>query len=464
MRMRSKLKISFEISERKILLRIFDILFVLTALKTINYIFDFNYFEISVQNYYWTVVLIIYLLVVGTIFEIYNLQVASNQFKIIKNIILTSTFVSVFYLLTPIYTPPLPSQRLQLLFFFLSIVLGLLFWRLIYQKFFASYRFSKNVIIVCESNEVNTFIDVLSQADPHYHIIACILTDEKNATINDQITLLKLDDIESFIYKNRISEIVVASRSPKKISSDLYNKLLYFLENGIQIREFTQVYESITHRIPVHYVNRDFYRYFPFSRSNQNKIYQFLLRFFEICFSILGLIGFVVLLPLVLIGNLFFNRGGLFYTQERVGKNGKIFIIYKFRSMINNAEKDGIVFATGDDSRITPFGKILRKTRIDEFPQFLNILKGDMAIIGPRPERPFFVDQISELMPFYQTRHVVKPGLTGWAQVNYSYGESVEDSLIKLQYDLYYIKHKSIFLDINIVFKTISTVLFFRGQ
>jgi lipopolysaccharide/colanic/teichoic acid biosynthesis glycosyltransferase len=169
-------------------------------------------------------------------------------------------------------------------------------------------------------------------------------------------------------------------------------------------------------------------------------------------------------LPFILFGNLIGNRGDLIYTQERVGKNGIIFKIYKYRTMIKNAEVNGAVFTSINDSRITSFGKFLRKTRLDEFPQFINILKGDMSIIGPRPERPVFVDEIAEVMPFYETRHVVKPGLTGWAQVNYSYGDSIDDSLVKLQYDLYYIKHRSIFLDINIIIKTFSTVLFYRGQ
>jgi lipopolysaccharide/colanic/teichoic acid biosynthesis glycosyltransferase len=132
--------------------------------------------------------------------------------------------------------------------------------------------------------------------------------------------------------------------------------------------------------------------------------------------------------------------------------------------MVKNAEVDGAVFAKINDSRITPFGKFLRNTRLDEMPQFYNILKGEMAFIGPRPERPFFVNELSKSMPFYETRHVIKPGITGWAQVNYAYGETKEDSLIKLQYDLYYIKHRSVFLDINIIIKTFSTVLFYRGQ
>ena len=132
--------------------------------------------------------------------------------------------------------------------------------------------------------------------------------------------------------------------------------------------------------------------------------------------------------------------------------------------MVKNAEAGSAVFATSNDVRVTTFGKFLRKTRLDEIPQFINILIGDMGFIGPRPERPEFVQELSEIMPFYETRHIIKPGLTGWAQVNYSYGQSFEDSLIKLQYDLYYIKHRSIFLDLNIVIKTFSTILFYRGQ
>jgi lipopolysaccharide/colanic/teichoic acid biosynthesis glycosyltransferase len=117
-----------------------------------------------------------------------------------------------------------------------------------------------------------------------------------------------------------------------------------------------------------------------------------------------------------------------------------------------------------DDLRITPFGNFLRRSRLDEIPQFINVLKGDMSIIGPRPERPYFVNELSRVIPFYETRHIIKPGLTGWAQVNYRYGSSVEDSLIKLQYDLFYIKHRSLFLDINVLVKTLSTVLYYRGQ
>lgn len=189
-----------------------------------------------------------------------------------------------------------------------------------------------------------------------------------------------------------------------------------------------------------------------------------LVRIIEIVISVIGLVAGLLLLPLIMVGNAIANKGTLFYTQQRIGKDGVVFDIFKLRTMITDAETDGAVFTTINDSRVTVFGKFLRKTRIDEFPQFINILKGDMAVIGPRPERPVFVKKIAEIMPFYETRHIIKPGLTGWAQVNYSYGETINDSLIKLQYDLYYIKHRSIFLDFNIAFKTITTVLFYRGQ
>jgi lipopolysaccharide/colanic/teichoic acid biosynthesis glycosyltransferase len=166
----------------------------------------------------------------------------------------------------------------------------------------------------------------------------------------------------------------------------------------------------------------------------------------------------------VWVGNLLGNRGPLFYTQTRVGLNSKPFKIIKLRTMIVNAEKDGAAWAQKGDKRITKFGRFLRMSRIDEIPQFFNVLKGEMSVIGPRPERPVFVKELSKEIPFYETRHIVKPGLTGWAQVMGSYTSSEEGALEKLQYDLYYIKHRNLFIDLSIILKTISTVINFRGQ
>jgi exopolysaccharide biosynthesis polyprenyl glycosylphosphotransferase len=458
-------KIHFEISERKILLRVFDILFVLLALYFIGTEFNFDYFNISTTNFYWTIVLSLYISVIGSVFEMYNLQVASSQFQVIKSIILTASSTVLIYLLTPIYTPVLPSNRLQILFFYLAVVGALFTWRMFYVKYLASNRFIKKVIIICDCDQLEELVTGLENVDPHYKVMGFINSDSsKNSGEYHYVENINIDNLENFVKKNSISEVVIASQKTDGITVNLYNQLIHLLESGFIIREYTQVYESITQRIPVQYVARDFYRYFPFSRSNQNHLYLLFVRIFEILVSLIGIAIGMALVPFLLLGNLLGNRGKLFYTQKRVGKNGDIFEILKFRTMIKNAEKDGAVFTTLNDSRITAFGKFMRKARIDEFPQFFNILKGDMGVIGPRPERPVFVDEIAEVMPFYETRHVIKPGLTGWAQVNYAYGETINDSLIKLQYDLYYIKHRSFFLDVNIIIKTFSTVLFYRGQ
>ena len=459
-------KIHFEVSERKILLRVFDVLFVLIALYFTGNILDLVYLVTSTSNFYYVIALALYINIIGTVFEMYNLQVASNQYQVLKSAILTASTTVLFYLLTPIFSAELPSNRFQILTFYFTFLLALLLWRTFYVKFLASNRFVQNVILVCERDQVEELILGLENSDPHYRIVAYVNSDRTNNDLFEYhfVQHIGVNDLVSFVNENNLFEIVVASQNTEDITVELYQELLHLLESGTTIREYTQVYEDKTQRIPVHYITRDFYKFFPFNRSNNNQFYLLNISIMEQLICIFGLLLGVLLIPFILLGNAIGNRGKLFYNQERVGKNGKIFQILKFRTMINNAEKEGAVFSGPNDNRVTSFGKFLRKTRIDEIPQFLNILKGEMAVIGPRPERPFFVKEIAEIMPFYETRHVIKPGLTGWAQVNYSYGESMDDSLIKLQYDLYYIKHRGVFLDLNIAIKTISTVLFYRGQ
>jgi exopolysaccharide biosynthesis polyprenyl glycosylphosphotransferase len=158
------------------------------------------------------------------------------------------------------------------------------------------------------------------------------------------------------------------------------------------------------------------------------------------------------------------SKGPIIYRQERVGLGGRGFMCLKFRSMRTDAEKDGVaVWATKNDSRVTRVGAFIRKTRIDELPQLISVLKGEMSMVGPRPERPTFVAQLKEQIPYYDIRHSVKPGVTGWAQVRYAYGASVEDALHKHQYDLYYVKNNSLFLDLLVLFETVSVVLFREG-
>lgn len=459
-------KMYFEISERKLLLRAVDLFVVFLALYSLPFFFHFNYFSLTTKDWLWTVTLAFYLQLFASIFEMYQLQVASNYYLILKSTILTTSTTVIIFLSTPIVAPELPNNRWQIFVFYCAIFISLAIWRIFYVQFLASNRFLQKVVLISNRSQIKQLVIDLEYADPYYKIIGWVSSDKKETDLGDlgHIPQVPIGHLTEFVNANGVSELVVASKKTEGITTDLYHQLIVLLESGKNIREYVQVYENKTMRIPVHQIQGDFYRFFPFSRSNQNKLYLYLVRVGEIVLCLIGLLITMVITPILWVLNFFWNPGPLFYTQERIGKNGQVFTIYKFRSMVQDAEAKGAVFTQSQDSRVSSLGRFMRKTRLDEFPQFLNILKGDMAVIGPRPERPIFVNEISAVMPFYETRHVIKPGLTGWAQVNYNYGESIAESLIKLQYDLYYIKHRSVYLDISILFKTLSTVLFYRGQ
>ena len=323
--------------------------------------------------------------------------------------------------------------------------------------------------MVGELSHIDNVVSNLTSADANYEFVGFINSEEEEEETSEAVKYKGLKEyatnhLSGVILEERISEIIIATTDANTISPKLYHELMLLLERGFKIREYTQVYEEVTNKVPIQYVGKDFYKYFPFSRNNENQLYRFFQRMFDVVFSICGLLFMFLIIPFIFIGNAIGNRGPLFYTQERIGRNSTLFTIFKFRTMVVNAEGKKAQWATKDDARVTAFGKFLRRSRLDEIPQFINVLKGEMSIIGPRPERPFFVAELSRSIPFYETRHIIKPGLTGWAQVNTRYGASVEDSLTKLQYDLYYIKHRSPFLDLNIILKTLSTVLYYRGQ
>ncbi|MCR9183301.1 MAG: sugar transferase [Flavobacteriaceae bacterium] len=455
-------KIHFEVSERKVLLRILDIVTVFLMLYGMGVIFSFDYVTISADRWEWLIVLALYISVFGTVFELYDLQKASKVDVVFKNIVLTSSITVLFYLLTPFYTPQLPGNRLQIIYLFIAIILALFLWRLAYIMLISTPRFYKRILIIGNVSNVKLMKDAIEKSDPNYKVIGFVNTGKESSELLDFLQFTS-SDIKRIIQENAISEIIVAGSFSKRISLPVYTQLLDLLEKGFPIKEYTQVYEDLTQRVPVHHVDKDFFRYFPFSRSNQNKLYLFFHRFMDIFIASIGLLLGIVVIPFIFLGNLIGNRGSLLYFQERVGKNGKTFFIIKLRSMVKNAEAEGAVWATRDDMRVTKFGRFLRKSRLDEVPQFINVLKGDMSIIGPRPERPVFVKELSKEIPFYEIRHIIKPGLTGWAQVKCEYASSTEDTLEKLQYDLYYIKKRSLFLDLNILIKTFSTVIFYRG-
>ena len=224
------------------------------------------------------------------------------------------------------------------------------------------------------------------------------------------------------------------------------------------------LYERLTGRVPVEHVKTDWALILPIGEGSALSLYPVLRWIVDNTLAFLGFIIFVLTLPLMALIIRLDSPGGIFYTQKRMGLNGRVFTMIKFRTMVKNAESStGAVFSQQGDSRVTRVGRIMRKTRLDELPQVINILRGEMNVVGPRPERPFHVRRLTEKIPFYRTRLVVRPGLTGWAQVKYTYGSTDEDAQVKLEYDLYYIRHRSLLLDANIMFRTIGKVLRMSG-
>jgi sugar transferase (PEP-CTERM system associated) len=231
---------------------------------------------------------------------------------------------------------------------------------------------------------------------------------------------------------------------------------------GVRVEDATTTYERMTGKILIDDLRPSWLIFSDGFRVS------WLTRFMKRAIDVtLALVVLVLAMPLMLLTALLVllqDGRPVLYRQERVGENGRGFVLSKFRSMRKDAEKSGTpIWAKDGDDRITTVGRVIRKTRLDELPQLWNVIRGDMSFVGPRPERPFFVEQLSQDIPFYQQRHVVKPGLTGWAQVKYRYGSSQEDAMEKLRYDLYYIKHLSVIFDLTIVFDTVKVVLFRKG-
>jgi exopolysaccharide biosynthesis polyprenyl glycosylphosphotransferase len=453
----------FNISERRLYLRVLDIGFTVLGLYVLNVYFNFGYFDFSSPSFSLRIsTLIIYLLVFGEIFEMYNLKVASDKYLTFRSAVITVFFVALFYIFTPVISPQLPSNRLQLAYFSLTLLFSILMNRFFYIQLIFSPRFLKNILLVADSSQLEGLVAAIQNKSANR--IVAVVSDAAMAD-NDKIIFIAVSgaNLEEIVKEEGINEIVISSNNTQFITPELNNQFILLFEKGIAIRSADNFIEEETHRISETKLTSDFYNYFTFSKSHQNNLYVVFRRVLDVFFSLIGILFFILLIPFVFAGNLFANRGTLLYTQKRVGKRGKKFRIIKFRTMIANAEENGAEWAKKNDTRVTVFGRILRKARLDEIPQFINVLKGEMSLIGPRPERPEFVKMLEKELPFYAIRHVVKPGLTGWAQVMYPYAHSVDDQHKKLMYDLYYIKERNLLMDLEIVIKTISTILFFRG-
>jgi sugar transferase (PEP-CTERM system associated) len=304
--------------------------------------------------------------------------------------------------------------------------------------------------------------EVLNRPDAGYRIVGFVGNDADllgKSLINPRVIGLT-EQLEEIVKCENIDRIVVAMGERRGQLPT--NKLLQLsLAGEVTIEEGQSFYERITGKVSLNMLRPSWLIFS--GRGRQKKIAGFAR---SAVHWLVALAGAILSLPIVIVTAILIkleSGGPVFYKQERVGQNGRTFTLMKFRSMRVDAEQDGPVWASKGDSRTTRVGRIIRKIRVDEIPQFWNILKGEMSFVGPRPERPHFVAQLAEEIPFYEQRHLIAPGLTGWAQIKYPYGASIEDARQKLQYDLFYIKNHGLVLDAIIIFETIKIILFGRG-
>lgn len=346
----------------------------------------------------------------------------------------------------------------------LPLALGLMvFWRVSIHWFLGHPDFGERILIVGSGIlAVEMAREVLNRPDAGYRIIGFVGNDAEllgKSLINPRVIGLT-EQLDEIVKRENIDRIVVAMGERRGQLPT--NKLLKLsLAGQVTIEEGASFYERITGRVSLNMLRPSWLIFT--SRGRRAKLSE-VSRI--VVHWLVALAGAILSLPIVIVTAVLIkleSKGPVFYKQERVGKNGRTFTLTKFRSMGVDAEQDGPVWASKGDARTTRVGRVIRKIRIDEIPQFWNILKGEMSFVGPRPERPHFVAQLAEEIPFYEQRHLIAPGLTGWAQIKYPYGASIEDARQKLQYDLFYIKNQSLILDAIILFETVKIILFGRG-
>ncbi|MFN2166912.1 MAG: sugar transferase, partial [Anaerolineae bacterium] len=378
------------------------------------------------------------------------------------------------YTLIPALTPPL-QNRTPIYLFAVLAVLGITAWRLAYAQFFVQPWFKQRALVVGAGWAGRTLAQALqvapNDANPYrgtgYDLVGFVDDNPSYAgTIVEGIPVLGgravLEDMARAL---DVDEVILAITHRHAINEDLFDALLRCRETGIHVITMSEIYERLLGRVPVQHVGRDLYSVLPSGDSASYRLFGIAKRVVDVVGALAGVAAVLVLVPFIALANALTGPGPVFYRQLRVGKAGRSFYVYKFRSMVPDAEAEtGAVWATKNDARVTPVGKVVRRTRLDELPQFINILRGEMSLIGPRPERPEFVEELAKSIPFYRARHAVRPGITGWAQVQYRYGSSHDDARIKLEYDLYYVKHASLLLDLRIFLLTIPVMLQFKGQ
>ncbi len=397
--------------------------------------------------------------------DLYNTEVQLGLGDMLWRIVLAFAASSLVLAGLYLFFPSLePIKRLLLYSILIALVL-ICFWRVLFG-WIIIHLFPRKNILILGSGPLARLVakELLNRPLSQYHLEGLLGTNLKNP--GKMVMGLNAWEVESeytreLITRKKIRQVIVA------VSQRRENLPLEFLlqckSQGIEILDSSKFYEQLTGKILISELRPN--KLIFFSGFREKGFYQVSKQVLDFAFALLYLL---ISSPLLLLISLLIkldSPGPVFLTQERVGKNGRPFILIKFRSMYSDAEEStGPVWASEDDPRITRVGRVIRRLRLDELPQMINVLKGEMSLVGPRPERPYFVDKLQQVIPYYKQRLVVKPGITGWAAVKYQYASSVESAQEKLQYDLYYIKNRSFILDTLTILKTIQVMITGKGS
>ncbi len=398
-------------------------------------------------------------------YDLYDYIVMTNRRELLLRLVQALGIAWALLALLFYFVPAMLLGRGVSVFSVPIVLVLLLGWRITIHALTGHPGIGEKILVVgTGKTALDTAEAVWERRDAGYRIVGFL--SENGAKPRERLgqseILGKAHELETVIRNEKIDRVVIAVRE-RRGAFPTEALLKMSLAGDVSIEECTSFFERITGKVHVDMLRPSWLIFAGRQRDSQLK-----LLFRELVHRLLALVGLVISLPVAILTAILIkldSRGPIFYKQERVGKAGHTFNVIKFRSMKTDAEADGKpIWATTNDERTTRVGKIIRKLRIDEIPQFWNILKGEMSFVGPRPERPHFVQQLAKEIPYFEHRHLVSPGLTGWAQIKYPYGASVDDAIQKLQYDLYYIKNQSLTLDMVIVFDTVKTVLFGKGR
>ena len=464
------------VSERKLLLALVDLLIVNAAL--IVALALRTPFTVSgrtlLLNAKWFVTLGVVWILWAYVFDAYDLARAASAVYGVRSAASAALTTFVTYTLIPWFTPALQSRLLLLLFAGMAVA-GVAAWRFAYATLFIQPWFKQRALLVGAGWAGRTLVSALRRMpdgvpNPFrgtgYDIVGFVddNPDYRGVRIKQVPVVGDSASLVALAEELQVDQVILAITHRHAISQELFDALLRCRELGFRVVTMSKLYERLLGRVPVEHIGRDLPMVVRMEEACGDRLYDALKRISDLMMALAGLAAMGVLTPFIVLGNALTSPGPLFYRQRRVGRGGQTFEMLKFRTMVTHAEQiGGAVWACRGDDRVTPLGHLLRPTRLDELPQCWNVLRGHMSVIGPRPERPEFVERLAEDLPFYRARHAVRPGITGWAQVHVDYGQSVQEAKVKLEYDLYYVKHAGPFLDLRILLKTIPVMVERKG-